>query len=176
MAAEIHDPHPGGLARVVIVGAGFAGLAAVRELRDAPVRTLVIDQHNHHVFTPFLYQIASALLEPAEVAQPVRTVLRGVPNVDVRLGTVTAIDFDARRIGTDRGDLDYDYLVLAAGSVNNYYGNPKIAHHSLGLNDVGEALRLRNGILEALERAAWERDPDRRRRLLTFAVVGAGPT
>lgn len=176
MAAEIHDPHPGGLARVVIVGAGFAGLAAVRELGDAPVRTLVIDQHNHHVFTPFLYQIASALLEPVEVAQPVRSVLRGVPNVDVRLGTVTAIDFDARRVHTDRGDLDYDYLVLAAGSVNNYYGNPKIAHHSLGLNDVGEALRLRNGILEALEHAAWERDPDRRRRLLTFAVVGAGPT
>src|SRR5437870_3460375 len=106
--------------RVVVVGAGFAGLAAAHELRSAPVDVVVVDQHNHHVFSPLLYQVATAMLDSAEVAQPVRSVLRRARNATFRLGRVTGVDLDARTVRTDRGPIDYDYLLLAAGSVNNY--------------------------------------------------------
>ena len=167
--------------RVVIVGGGFAGLAAARALgggsrRRAAVDVTVIDLHDHHVFTPFLYQAATALLEPSATAQPIRSLIRTLPHVDFRLAQVSGVDATARRVHTDRGPVDYDYLILAAGAVNDDCDNADIATHSLGLNDLGEALALRNHILACFEAAVWADDPSRRARLLSFAVVGGGPT
>lgn len=162
--------------RVVIVGAGFGGLACARALHGAPVEVVLVDRHNYHVFTPLLYQVATALLEPAEVAQPVRQLLQKLPGVDFRLGDVTGVDLDARVVQSDRGPLAYDHLVLAAGAVNDYFGNREIAKRSLGLGTLSESLALRNAVLERFEQAAWTEDPVQRRRLLTFAVVGGGPT
>jgi NADH dehydrogenase len=161
---------------VVIVGAGFGGLACARALGGAPVDTVVVDQRNFHTFTPFLYQVATALLEPSEAAHPIRALLRGVPNAEFRLAHVEGVDLRGHTVRTDRGELSYDHLVLAAGATNNYFGNRDIAQRSLGLGDVPEALQLRNTILTRFEQAAWTRDPERRARLLRFAVVGGGPT
>lgn len=161
---------------MVIVGAGFGGLACARALRGSGTRVTLVDCRNYHTFTPFLYQVATALLEPSEVAQPVRQLLHRIPEADFRLGRVTGVDLQARRLSTDAGELEYDYLVLAAGAVNNYYGNQEIAERSLGLGDLGEALELRDRLLSHCEQAAWSQDERERRRLLTFAVVGGGPT
>lgn len=170
-----------GRVRVVVVGAGFGGLAAAKALAGRPwhraaVDVTVVDQHNHHTFTPFLYQVATALLEPTGAAHPVRSLIRQQPNVEFRLGAVTSIDVTRRQVGTDRGPIGYDYLILAAGAVNNYFGNTDIAERSFGLNNLGEALALRNRILSCFEAAAWATDPTERARLLSFAVVGGGPT
>lgn len=162
--------------KVVIVGAGFAGLAAAKALHRVPVQVTVVDQHDYHTFTPFLYQVATALLEADAAAFPVRGKLRRLGNVSFRLATVTGVDLDAKAVETDQGRLPYDYLVLAAGAVNAYFGHPEIAECSLGLNDLPEALQLRNAILAQFEAAAWTDDPAERARLLSFAVVGGGPT
>ncbi|PZS38378.1 MAG: FAD-dependent oxidoreductase [Pseudonocardiales bacterium] len=169
-------PGFGGRPRVVIVGAGFAGLAAAKALRRVPVEVTLLDQHNHHVFTPFLYQVATALLEPSEVAAPVRSLLRRLGNVTFRLGRVTDVHLLAKQVETDHGPIPYDYLVLAAGSVSNYFHNTDIATRSLGLKDLAEALQLRNHILSRFEQASWVSDPAERTHLLSFAVVGGGPT
>ncbi len=161
--------------RVVIVGAGFAGLTLARALRRAPAGVTMVDRNNYHLFTPLLYQVASALLSPGEIAQPVRKLLRPVRNCEFRLGAVTGLDLDGRRVLTDRGELPYDYLVVAAGSVSNYFGNRSLELQSLGLKELPEAMSLRNQVLERLEEARWA-GPDERRALLTFAVVGGGPT
>ncbi len=166
----------GAIPRVVIVGAGFGGLAAAKALRRAPVEVILVDQHNHHVFTPFLYQVATALLEPSEVAQPVRSLIRRSRNVTFRVGRVTGLDLLAMQVETDHGPIAYDYLVLAAGSVSNYFHNTDIATRSLGLNDLADALQLRNQILSCFEQASWATDPAERAHLLSFAVVGGGPT
>ncbi len=175
MSAIPPSPAPGD-PRVVIVGAGFAGLAAAKALRRAPVEVTLVDQHNHHVFTPFLYQVATALLEPSEVAQPVRSLIRRSGNVTFRLGQVTDVDLLSKQVQTDHGPISYDYLVLAAGSVSNYFHNTDIATRSLGLKDLAEALQLRNQILSCFEQASWATDPAERAQLLSFAVVGGGPT
>jgi NADH dehydrogenase len=161
---------------VVIVGAGFAGLTLARKLGGTPVDVTLVDRNNYHLFTPLVYQVASSLLEPAEIAQPVRRLVRPVRNCEFRLGNVTGIDLDGRRVCTDQGDLDYDLLVVAAGSENNYFGNQSIRTRSLALKDLPEALRLRNWVLDRFERSRWEQSPERRRTMLTFAVVGGGPT
>lgn len=167
--------------RVVIVGGGFAGLAAARVLGDKPRRRVavdvtVLDRHNHHVFTPFLYHVATALLEPSSTAQPIRSLIRGLANVDFRLARVTGFDASTRRVHTDQGPVAYDYLILAAGAVNDYLPNPEIATHSLRLNDLDEALTLRNHLLACFEAAGWAQTAARRAQLLSFAVVGGGPT
>ena len=162
--------------RVVIVGAGFAGLTLARKLGGTPVDVTLVDRNNYHLFTPLVYQVASSLLEPAEIAQPVRRLVRPVRNCEFRLGNVTGIDLEGRRVCTDQGDLDYDFLVVAAGSENNYFGNQSIRTRSLALKDLPEALRLRNWVLDRFERSRWEESPERRRTMLTFAVVGGGPT
>lgn len=162
--------------RVVVVGAGFGGIQAVRALKRAPVKTILVDQHNFHLFTPLLYQVASALLDPSEIAHPTRSMLRGIKNAEFRLGRVTAVDLVGRRLRTDAGDLAYDYLILAAGSIVNFFGNDALARAASPLKDLGDALALRNRILANFEQAAWTTDRAERKALLTFAVVGGGPT
>lgn len=161
---------------MVVVGGGFAGLAAATGLRRADVELTLVDQHNHHVFTPLIYQVATAMLEPSEIAHPIRSVLRKHEQADFRLGHVERVDLGAREVVTAQGAIPYDYLVLAAGSANNYFKHPEIAEASFGINDVGEAVALRNHLLHSFEQAAWQPDPAERRRLLSFVVVGGGPT
>ncbi len=167
--------------RVVIVGAGFGGLAAAKALaeprrRPGQARVTVVDRHNHHVFTPFLYQVATALLEPSGVAQPVRALIRRMRNVEFRLAEVIGVDLDRRQVETDRGPVAYDYLILATGAVNDYFHNADVAAHTFGLGSLGAAQALRNHILSSFEAAGWATDPAERARHLTFAVVGGGPT
>ncbi len=162
--------------RVVIVGAGFGGLQCARALDGQPVDVLLIDRQNYHLFTPLLYQVASCLLAPSEIAAPLRKVFRGAANVRIRLGEVVGVDFDGQQVLMEDGKHErYDHLVLAAGSTTNYFGNADLEQHTLGLKDLGEALRLRNHVLETLEAATVARDGEHE-RLLTFCIVGAGPT
>jgi NADH dehydrogenase len=162
--------------RVVVVGAGFGGLHAVHALHGTDVALTLVDQHNHQVFSPLIYQVATAMLEPSEIAHPIRTALRKLPHADFRLGRATEVDLETRVVKTDQGELPYDYLILATGSTNNYFKHPEIAESSFGINDLGEAVALRNHILSRFEHAAWTDDPEERRRLLTFVMVGGGPT
>ena len=165
-----------GRPHVVIVGAGFGGLAAARALRGADVDVTIVDRNNYHLFQPLLYQVASGLLDPSAIASPVRTIVRRSRNVDVLRAEVTAVDLEQRRVTTSAVSLDYDYLVIASGSVTDYFGNEEARKQSIGLKDLGEALALRSHLLGCFERAGLTPDADARRRLLTFAVVGAGPT
>ena len=162
--------------QVVIVGAGFGGLRVARGLRGAPVDVTIVDRHNYHTFIPLLYQVATAGLEPEEIAQPIRRILHGAPNVRFRLATVTGIDLEGRRVITDGGDLTYDYLVLAPGSVTNYYGLDALAQHAAALRDLDDAEALRDRILSAFEAASSEPDPERQQQLMTVVIVGGGPT
>ena len=161
---------------MVIVGAGFGGLTCARQLRKAPVGVLVLDANNYHLFTPFLYQVASSLLEPAEVANSVRSLLRPLHNADFLRARVTGADLDRKVLMTDHGDVAYDYLVLATGSESNYFGNQSIEEHSIGLKTLPEGMALRNLVLDRFEQARWVTDPEVRAALLTFTVVGGGPT
>ena len=161
---------------MVVVGAGFGGLATVRGLRRADVDVTLVDRHNYHLFQPLLYQVASALLDPSDIAYPVRSLLRHVPNCGFRLAEVTALDFEQRVVHTTTGDLGYDHLVLATGSATSYFGNKALAGRAYGLKDLGEALALRTRVLEVFEQASRTGAPALRRALLTFVIVGAGPT
>lgn len=160
--------------KVVVVGAGFAGMAAVRGLARAGVAVTLIDRHDYQLFTPLLYQVASALLAPSEIVRPLRSLVapRGV---EVRLATATDVDLDRRTVVTDRGDVSYDFLVVATGSVTAY-PDDVIERRSLGLKDLDDAVTLRSRLLEQFEATRWETDPERRRRLLAFVIVGGGPT
>lgn len=162
--------------RVVIVGAGFGGLAAVRALRHVEVDVTIVDRNNYHLFQPLLYQVASGLLDPSAIASPVRTIVRRARNVDVLRADVTGVDLERHRVTTSAVALDYDYLILASGSVTDYFGNEHARKQSIGLKDLGEALALRSRLLACFEKASLTDDAATRRRLLTFAVVGAGPT
>ncbi len=170
------DAQPARRPRIVIVGAGFGGLAAARTLAKAPVDVLLINRTNYHGFWPLLYQVATAGLEPESIAYPVRAILRRYRNADFLLAEVRGIDVQRRLVQTDLGDVTYDYVILAAGSTTNFFGNERIAHYTMGMKDLNEAQRLRNHVLLCCERAAAETDPDKRAALLTFAVVGGGPT
>jgi NADH dehydrogenase len=161
---------------VVVVGAGFGGLRAARALRTTPVDVLLVDRHNYHLFQPLLYQVATAGLEPEEIAKPVRAVLRGQRNFDFRLAQVTGVDFAARRLATDDGPIGYDYLILATGAAANFFGLKGVAQCGLTLKDIPDAVRIRNHVLSCFEEAMFEAQPERRRALLTFVVVGGGPT
>ncbi|WP_242344148.1 NAD(P)/FAD-dependent oxidoreductase [Anaeromyxobacter terrae] len=163
--------------RVVIVGAGFAGLAAARALRKAPVAVTVVDRRNHHLFQPLLYQVATAALNPADIAAPIRNVLRRQRNAEVILGEVAAIDLPARIVRLADGDpLPFDFLVLATGATHSYFGHDAWAPLAPGLKSVEDALEIRRRLLTAFERAEREREPEQQRALLTFVVVGGGPT
>ncbi len=160
---------------VVIVGAGFGGIAAAKRLKKAPVRTVVIDQNNYHLFAPLLYQVSTALLEPGEIATPTRAILRKVKNSEFKLAKVSDVDFDAKVVKTDRGDVAYDYVILAAGSKTNYFGNHELEKATVGMKNLNDALDLKNRVLELFELARWVSEEERR-RLLSFVVVGGGST
>ena len=161
---------------VVIVGAGFGGLRAARALARSRVRVVLLDRHNYHLFQPLLYQVAMAGLEPSSIARPVRRILRGQRNLEFRMAEVTGIDRGARRVRTSAGDVPYDHLILAPGGRTNFFGVESAARNGLGLKSVDDAVAVRNHVLTCFERALLEPDPDRRRALLTFVVVGGGPT
>ena len=161
---------------VVIVGAGFGGLRAARSLGDAPVDVVLVDRHNYHLFQPLLYQVATAGLEPEQIARPVRAVLRRQRNFEFRMTEVTGLDPDGKRLVTTDGPIAYDYLILAMGGETNYFGLEGVVRHGFGLKDIPEAIRIRNHVLHAFERAMLESDAERRRAWLTFVVVGGGPT
>ncbi len=161
---------------VVIVGAGFGGLRAARALRHAPVNVVLVDRRNYHLFQPLLYQVATAGLSPDEIAYPVRAIFQRQRNLKFRLAEVKAIDFSAKRLTLSTGELAYDYLILAIGGATNFFGLETVKKNGFGLKDIDEAVALRNHILRMFELAAQEPDGDRRRALLTFVVVGGGPT
>ena len=162
--------------RVVIVGGGLGGLYAARAMARHPVRVTVVDRHNYHLFQPLLYQVATAALSPGEIAQPIRSILRTYPNVAVLLGEVGAIDLPGRRVLLGDEPVPYDYLILAPGSSHSYFGKDEWAPLAPGLKWIDDALEIRRRILLAYEQAERERDPRVRQALLTFVVVGGGPT
>jgi len=163
--------------RVVVVGGGFAGLAAVRTLAGAPVEVVVVDRHNHHLFQPLLYQVATAGLSPADIAAPIRWILRRQLNVRVLLDDVVQVHPDQRRLSlAASGALGYDYLVVATGVTHAYFGHDDWAAHAPGLKTLDDAVAIRRRVLVAFEKAEREADPVRQRELLTFVVIGGGPT
>ena len=166
------DPRP----RVVIIGGGFAGLEAAKALRDARVRLTLLDRRNHHLFQPLLYQVATAALGPAQIASPLRQILRGQENVEVLLAEARKIDLDARQIITDDLTFPYDYLIVATGAHHSYFGHAEWEKYAPGLKAMEDALEIRQRFLAAFELAEKATDGDERRAALTFVVVGGGPT
>ncbi|WP_041300328.1 NAD(P)/FAD-dependent oxidoreductase [Ilumatobacter coccineus] len=161
---------------VVIVGCGFGGLAAAQSLADTEVDITVVDRANHHTFQPLLYQVATAGLNPSDIAQPIRHILRKQANAAVLLDEVVSVDLDSRTIQTPDRSISFDYLVLATGATHSYFGHDEWAVHAPGLKSIDDALDIRRRILLAFERAEAADDPAERERQMTFVVVGAGPT
>jgi NADH:ubiquinone reductase (H+-translocating) len=171
------QPRPAEPHRVVVVGAGFGGLEATYRLAGAPVSITLVDRRNHHLFQPLLYQVATASLATSEIAWPIRYLLRDRPEVTTLFATVTGVDAGAKRVLLDDGDaLPYDTLVLATGARHAYFGHDEWEPFAPGLKTLEDATTLRRRILVAFERAERETDPQRRAALLTFVIVGAGPT
>jgi NADH dehydrogenase len=165
-----HKPH------IVIIGAGFGGMRAAHQLANAPVRVTLIDRRNYHLFQPLLYQVATSGLSPTEIAFPVRSIFHNQKNFDFMLAEVTGIDLASRRVDTDRGEMAYDYLIIAAGAAVNYFGNNSLAQNAFSLKDLDDAIGLRNHFLNMFELAMEETNPEKRNALLTFVIVGGGPT
>jgi NADH dehydrogenase len=162
--------------RVVIVGGGFGGLAAAKALADAPVEVTLIDRQNHHLFQPLLYQVASAGLNPSDIAQPIRHILAKQSNCEPMLANVTAIDLIGQTVTTTAGPVSYDFLVVATGATHAYFGHDEWSEHAPGLKSIEDALDIRRRILLAFEKADLADTDERRDQLMTFVVVGAGPT
>ncbi len=167
--------------KVVIVGAGFGGLAAAKALRNAAASVVLIDRTNHHLFEPLLYQVATSVLAPGQIASPIRGILRRQKNTTVILGEVTGVDKDKKCVFLSDADrenvpIPYDYLVLATGVTQSYFGHNEFAQYAPGLKTLLDAVAVRNKVLQAFEQAEAEEDPSRHRDLLTFILVGAGPT
>ena len=161
---------------VVVVGGGFGGLRTARDLKRAPVDVVLVDKSNHHVFQPLLYQVASAALSPADIAAPIRRILRRQNNVRVVMGAVEEVDLESRVVRTPSWESTYDSLVIAAGAAHSYFGHTDWAPHAPGLKTIDEALEIRRRLLTAFEAAELEEDDEARRALLTFVVIGGGPT
>jgi len=161
---------------VVILGGGFGGLYAARSLAGAPVRITVVDRRNFHLFQPLLYQVASAALNPSDIASPIRAILNRQKNVEVILGEATSIDVEGKRVILADGELAYDYLVVATGATHSYFDHPEWERDAPGLKTIEDALEIRRRVLLAFEHAERETDPDAQRAWLTFVVVGGGPT
>lgn len=161
---------------VVVVGGGFAGLSAARALRSAPVRITIVDRRNHHLFQPLLYQVATAALNPGDIAYPIRSVVRSQHNARTILARVDGVDLGARRLRLADGVLDFDYLVLATGATHSYFGQDAWEAWAPGLKTIEDALEIRRRVLSAFEAAERQTDPAQLPATLTFVVVGAGPT
>jgi NADH dehydrogenase FAD-containing subunit len=166
---------------VVIVGGGFGGLAAAKALRRTPAEVILIDRNNHHVFQPLLYQVATSALTPAQIGSPIRGLLRNQRNTMVLMGEVTSVNKEQRQVFASSADrvevpIPYDYLVLATGARHSYFGHEDFEQFAPGLKSLADAVAIRNRILQAFEQAEAEEDPRRHRDLLTFVLVGAGPT
>ncbi len=162
---------------VLILGGGFGGLYAARALKDAPVRVTLVDRRNHHLFQPMLYQVATAGLNPSDIASPIRSILRHSRNTEVQLAEARTIDVSARRVGfTDGSVLGYDYLIVATGARHSYFGHDEWEPLAPGLKSLEDALEIRRRVLLAFEKAEREPDPRRRHGFLTFVIVGGGPT
>jgi NADH dehydrogenase len=161
---------------VVIIGAGFAGLEAARGLAKAPVRITLIDKNNHHLFQPLLYQVAIAGLLPSQIAQPVRTIFRKQKNFSFQMGEVAEINFNEKFVRLNGSVIGYDYLVIAAGARTNFFGFDTLEKHGLQLKDLETAVTTRNHLLSMFEQASHEGDAEKRKALLTFVIVGGGPT
>jgi NADH:ubiquinone reductase (H+-translocating) len=167
--------------RVVIVGGGFGGLAAAKTLKNTPAQIILIDRSNHHLFQPLLYQVATSVLSPGQIGSPIRSILGKNKNTTVILGEVTGVNKENRFVtgnSVDRSDvpIPYDYLILATGVTHSYFGHNEFGKYAPGLKTLADAVAVRNKILNALEQAEAEEDPSRHRDLLTFVLVGAGPT
>ena len=167
---------PAVMPRVVIVGGGFGGLHAARALSNAPVQVTVIDRNNHHLFQPLLYQVATGVLSPAEISAPIRSVLRKQKNTEVLMGEVTGVDTQEQRVLMRDQSVPYDYLILATGARDSYFGHNDWAQFAPRLKSIVQATTIRRHILLAFEKAEKETDPEKRQALLTFVLVGAGPT
>ena len=165
-----------GRPRVVIIGGGFGGLSAARAFRHAPVDVLLIDRRNHHVFQPLLYQVATAALSPGDIASPIRWILRKQRNVEVWLADATAIDTVSQRVILADGEVQYDYLIVSTGATHTYFGHDEWRAFAPGLKTLEDALDMRRRVLLAFEEAERATDARERRRLLTFVVIGGGPT
>jgi NADH dehydrogenase len=162
--------------RVVIVGGGFGGLSAAKAFAGAPVEVLLLDRRNHHVFQPLLYQVATAALSPGDIASPIRWILRRQPNVQVWLAEATAVDTARKIVVLTDGEVPYDFLILASGSTHAYFGHDDWQAYAPGLKTLDDALEMRRRVLVAFEHAERARDKATQRRLLTFVVIGGGPT
>lgn len=162
--------------RVVILGMGFGGVRAARALAGKGLDVLIIDRRNYHLFQPLLYQVATSSLEEESIAYPVRALIRGWKGVRFRLAEVAGVDFEKRLVRLSDGEVGYDYLIIAAGGATNFFGLQSVEQRAFQLKGLGHAVRLRNHILNVFEQADREDDPDRRRALMTFVIVGGGPT
>ena len=162
--------------RIVVVGAGFAGMTFVRKMRRSGYQVVLLDRNNFHQFQPLFYQVAMAGLEPSSIAFPLRKMFQRHSNVFIRMCNVTSVDLPARRVETNLGHVNFDYLVLAAGVTTNFHGNNALNHRVYTLKSVAEALFLRNAILTDLEEALTVRDYNRRQGYLDIVIVGGGPT
>ncbi len=162
--------------RIVIIGGGFGGLYAAKALRRAPVRITLVDRRNYHLFQPLLYQVATAALNPSDIAAPIRSVLRKQENISVILGDAMSIDLDRKLIQLADGQLAYDILIIATGATHSYFGHAEWEENAPGLKTIEDALEIRRRVLLAFEAAERESDPDRQRAWLNFVVIGGGPT
>ena len=167
--------------RIIIVGGGFGGLAAAKALRKTPAEVILIDRSNHHLFQPLLYQVATAVLTPSQIATPIRSILRNHKNVTVIMAEVTGVDKERKQVLCSDADrqavpLAYDYLILASGATHSYFGHNEFEEFAPGMKRLADAVSSRNKILQAFEQAEAEEDPTRHRDLLTFVLIGAGPT
>ena len=162
--------------RIVIIGGGFGGLYTARGLRHAEAEITVVDRHNYHLFQPLLYQVATAALNPSDIAAPIRSILRHQKNVSVILGDAIDVDVDAKRVQLADGTIDYDFLVIATGATHSYFAHPEWERDAPGLKTIEDALEIRRRVLTAYEEAERETDPVKQEAWLTFVIIGAGPT
>jgi NADH dehydrogenase len=176
MSTEIKHPQQNTNPHVVVIGAGFGGLYAVKKLARAPVRITIIDRSNHHLFQPLLYQVATAAISPGDIAQPIRKIFRRFKNIHVVMSEAESIDVGKKRVECSDGFISYDFLIVATGATHAYFGHDEWNRIAPGLKSLEDAIEIRRRFLTSFEEAEKESDPKRREALMKFVIVGAGPT